>query len=392
MNLKLFLEQTGQSWTLKQGKSYTIGSGQDCDIILSQFSGVINQHLRLSFDPVGDQSWVIENLSSSIATFINGQTQKRAIVQREVVIQLAPGVILTAKPEALAIAAPNVYAPASQGSAYSTETVRNPGFREVVKPYTPHSQPSLINSDELPTLSWSQYVQSQIAQHESGFMQLAVAFALLTGWRNTPWLKSSKDQGGLGAFDGYIIPNFKGSLDAVVQSVEKQIGELRQYDDTDCFVANLTDAHIADSASQSFVGVELFPIQRGKNVHRGDYRRFCVASYHRIRTYLLIEKYGSDLFVSWITRFEPTPASEVMKLWAVAAVLLTLLMFATKNFGLIVTPGVIWVAVYRVVPSIMGNLGILPKKANAVLVLTIVLLLTFLVLSTLIGTSVMAGI
>jgi Inner membrane component of T3SS, cytoplasmic domain len=381
MNLKLFLEQTGQSWTLKQGKAYTIGSGQDCDIILSQFSGIINQHLRLSFDPVDDQSWVIENLSSSIATFINGQTQKRAIVQREVVIQLAPGVILTAKPEALAIAAPNVYAPASQGSAYSTETVRNPGFREVVKPYTPHSQPSLINSDELPTLSWSQYVQSQIAHHEHGIMRLATSCALLTGWRNTPWLKSSQDQGGLCAFEGYIIPDFKGSVEAVVQSIEKEIGELRQYDDTDCFAANLTDAHIADSASQSFLGVELFPIQRGRNVYRSDYRRFCVASYHRIRTYLLIEKYGSDLFVSWVTRFEPIPTPAVMQLWFVVALLLSVLTLSSGKLGLITAPFAIWSSVYLAVPYIMGSLNILPKRANANLVLTLVLIAALMMLS-----------
>jgi hypothetical protein len=391
MNLRLFLEQTGQSWTLKPGKTYLVGSGMDCDIALSQFPDVADRHLKLNFDQV-NRKWFVEDLGNSVGTLIDGVVETTVLIERDIQIQLANGVMLVARPESAPVAAvvppaaytppaPQNYAPPPRTSNYSTDTVRNDGFREVVRSQNGFTQSNQPVSGALETLSWAQYVRSQVEQHESLFMRLATRFSLITGWRNTPWLFNNS------SVEGYVIPDFKGSIETVVRAIESQVGKLRQYEDTDCIAANLTDAHIANSAIESFAGVELFAIRRGKNATRGDYRRFCVTSYHHVRNYLIIEKYGPDLFVSWITRFEPTPTPAVMQLWLVLASFMTLLMLASSNIGLIITPLTIWAEIYLLVPAIMDSTGTLPKKANTRLIAGVILFVTGFILMALIGTS-----
>lgn len=391
MNLRLFLGQTEQSWTLKPGKTYLVGSGVDCDIALSE-PGVADRHLKLNFDQV-NRKWFVEDLGNTVGTLIDGVAETTVLIERDTQIQLASGVMLVARPEStpapVAVAppaahtppAPQNYAPPPRTSNYSTDTVRNDGFREVVRPQNGFTQSNQSVSGALETVSWAQYVKAQVDQHEGLFMRIATRFELLTGLRNTPWIFSTPQS----KIEGYIIPNFKGSVGSVVRALETQVGELRQYQDTDCIAANLTDAHVADSDNQGFSGVELFAIRRGKNATHGDYRRFCVTSYHRVRTYLIIETYGPDLFVSWITRFEPMSTPVLVRLWLIVASFLTLLTLASGNAGLIISPILIWAEIYLLVPAIMEGMGILPKKANARFIIGLVLVPTIFVLMAMIG-------
>jgi len=70
MQLKLFLEQTGQSWTLKPSRSYVIGSGASCDVSMSEMAGLAEQQFRLIHDASIDH-WLIENLAPG-GTVVNG--------------------------------------------------------------------------------------------------------------------------------------------------------------------------------------------------------------------------------------------------------------------------------------------------------------------------------
>jgi hypothetical protein len=104
-----------------------------------------------------------------------------------------------------------------------------------------------------------------------------------------------------------------------------------------------------------------------------------------VRTYILIEKYGVDVFVTWITRFEPTPTPDVMRLWLILAIFMTLISMVSGNLPLIVSPLLIWSEVYLGVPAIMEGMGMLPKKANAHFVISILLVPSIFLLMSLIG-------
>lgn len=88
-----------------------------------------------------------------------------------------------------------------------------------------------------------------------------------------------------------------------------------------------------NTSTQNFWQPEFFAIRRDKrpNQRWPDYRRFCVTAYHRIRNYVLVEQYGSDLFVSWLTRCEPNPTALNLILWFLGALLLTALSLSSNN-------------------------------------------------------------
>lgn len=377
MNLKLLLEETGRTWTLKPNRPYVIGSSSDCDIALPHANAMAGRHCQVGFD-VSAQCWYVEDLGTTQGTYINQQAIHKAQISGQTRIVIGGSVAVSAIPEGIpiAVAAPPQYASPQPANGYAAHSLHDTTARGSMS-YV-DKQYSRQNNDiqsSLRVLKWREYVAEHVALYESPWQRLVVWFYLTTGWRNTPWVKKH-GQTGFDAFDGYVIPSFNGSVDSVITEIEKNLGKLTQYEDTDCFVANLTDAHIADSSIQSFAGVELFPIVRGRNVQKGDYRRFCVSSYHHVKNYLLVEKYGTDLFVGWITRFEPRPTSVIIGLWLALAILLSLFALPTGNVFIIAAPLVIWSVIHVLVPMIMEGMGILPKKANTFLLLAIILPIT----------------
>jgi hypothetical protein len=325
MQLKVFSEQTNQSWTLKPQRDYVIGSGSECDLPLPYPNIVDSRHLRLYFDKY-TQTWQAQDLVSSKGTFIDSQRITDYQITSKTRIAVGGSIFITVTPEG-SIAA---------NAAAHRNTNRNQSYSRKV-------------------LSWREYVEKQVAKKPEGIGHLATWFHMTTGFRNTPWIRgfgSNDKSNNFNSFDGYILPDFQESEKVVTDAIEERLSKMQQYQDTDCFVASLTDAHIADSATQSFLGVELFPIRRSK-LNEADYRRFCVVSYHRVRTYLLVENYGSDLFVSWVTRFEPDPTSVIMLLWLILAIVLTLLALPSNNFFMIITPLTIWGEIYSLTPLIM---------------------------------------
>jgi FHA domain len=408
MKLELSLENSNHSWPLTPDKSYIIGSDTSCNFTLPSSGNVRGQHLKFSFDQANN-CWLVEDLSGRRGTIVNNMLVAIALIKGITRIVISDEVVIIAKPEfatAPPVAAPVVPAPVIAPTLVASAPM--PAMPNVYVPNpnlynsgyagtptnTPSSTPPVVSrsdvssgisrasAEELRVLTWAQYVQKQSLEHgkKSLAMQWIIDFALKTGFRNTPWMKG---------IDGYIIPDFKGSAESVSAAIEKEVGLLRQYEETDCYISSLTDAHIADSGTQSFLGIELFPIIRSRHHNKGDYRKFCVTAYHRIRTYLLVEKYGNDLFVSWITRFEPTPSPvgmEVLFVLACIASVLFLLLFNSAGFkGLIFAslPVVLWWNFFRLTPQIMSSLNILPKKANAKLLVGIlipVILLSFLLI------------
>lgn len=378
MQLKLFLEQTGQTWTLKPSRAYIIGSGEGCDISLAQTIGVAPQHFKLSFDPVANQ-WSVEDLGSS-GTVINGQPIIQAAITAQTRISIAGNLVLVATPEFAAVAAgipasPPLYTPPANGSTYNYIAQELPAQARV---YT--VRPSNSRQGRLAVLTWKEFVDQQLSKLPSNQAGLATRFGLLTGFRETPWIRRNSIEVGLSSFDGYIIPDFQGSVETVTATIQDKVGQLQRYDDTDCFIAELTDAHIDDSTYQKLWDVELFAVQRANNNPSADYRNFCVTSYHRVRTYLLIEQYGTDLFIGWITRFEPSPKVGLV-FWLSVSLLLAITNVMTNNLALVIMPLLLWAEVYLATPTIIGALGILPKKANALLVMSLMVLPTLWVLS-----------
>ncbi len=346
MRLKLKLEQTGQTWTLQPQREYIVGSGSDCDISVPYVNIVDSRHLKLSFNQFTN-TWHVCDLNTTNLTLVDNQRITDRPITAQTRIAIANQVLFVATPE---------------GAASPAQTPKSGAG---------------IRSSEQKVLTWKEYVDKQVKRQPAGsFSAFAARFYLITGLRNTPWVRTY-GQTGFNAFDGYIIPNFNGSAKTVAEGIEEKLTKMTQYEDTNCYVAELTDAHIADSATQGFLGVELFPIRRSMGGKR-DYRRFCILSYHRVRTYLLVENYGSDLFVSWVTRFEPDPTPVVPGLWLVLAICITLILLAVSKgdvaaMGISLVPVVIWSLIYVLTPVLMQRVGILPKKSNAQLVMFVYL-------------------
>ncbi|RAM53235.1 MAG: hypothetical protein C6Y22_01810 [Hapalosiphonaceae cyanobacterium JJU2] len=382
MKLSLLLEQTGQSWTITPSREYVVGSGKDCDIYLPNNNFVSTHHLKLSFNQQSN-TWHVLDLGSSHGTFVNNQPITDYPIQIQTRIAMAGGIVLVATPEVL----PGTTQPAYTSPPRIYSSPPQPTYPP------PFQQPVGGNpSYSLQMLTWKEYVEQQVKLSSNFFTRIATRFSLVTGFRNTPWVRGFEGyNNGAGnnfnAFDGYILPDFQESAETVAIAIEEKIGQMKQYEDTDCYLTRLTDAHIVDSGKQSFLGIELFPIFRGR-WPRADYRKFCVASYHRVRTYLLVENYGSDLFVSWITRFEPQPTIIPMILLFILACFLTFLLLLQSispvplvQILMIIMPLFIWCEIYLMVPAIMQSIGILPKKANAILVMVLLILVTLIVFS-----------
>ena len=132
MNLKLVLQETGQSWTLEPTRDYFVGSDRTCDINLSQYPDVASRHLRLSCDRVSN-IWYVEDLGTTVGTYIDGEAISRSLIEQVVSIKLANHILITAQPVSAATTVSLAPDPVARSSSYNTEEVRNPGFREVVR-------------------------------------------------------------------------------------------------------------------------------------------------------------------------------------------------------------------------------------------------------------------
>lgn len=95
MKLKLLIEHTGQSFTLKPEIKYIVGSASDCTINLPNIDGIAERHIALSFI---DNTWQVEDLNSANGTFVNGQTISIYIINAPVQIALAGNFLITAAP------------------------------------------------------------------------------------------------------------------------------------------------------------------------------------------------------------------------------------------------------------------------------------------------------
>ncbi|MEB3231767.1 MAG: FHA domain-containing protein [Leptolyngbyaceae bacterium] len=388
MELKLAISGKNQSWTLKPGRQYTVGTAPTCDLPLDMTSGAAPQHVLFRYDEA-EQRWYVRDISQGVGISIDGQPASESPIERYLSINLAPGLVLTTSPHVSTptlIPVPPTPAPPAFPTTYSgrynTATPTQPRPTGVYPPpRTGVSEPGLMR--------WKDYVQYQLDRTNHGIERLALWFHMVTGFRNTPWVKSFHDPdsasspkaNNFNSFEGYIIPNFKGGLDKVVAAVEKEIGTATNYQDTECAVVSLTDAHLVDTANQSFLGVELFPIHRSNQPFpRGDYRRFFVTAYHRVRTYLLIEQYGEDLFVSWITRYEPNPSFTSMILFLILAFFIALPGMITGDMTLFLLPLVIWAEYFLVTPKLMEAFDVLPKAANARLIQLVIIPITFILM------------
>jgi FHA domain len=403
MKLELLLENSNNPWPLTPDKYYVIGSDTSCAFTLPSSESVRGQHLKFSFDQTNN-CWLVEDLSGRRGTIVNNMLVATALIKGITRIVISDEVVIIAKPEfatAPPVAAPVIPPPVSAPTLVAQQPIQplqnygTPDFNIYNSGYsTPPSKSgnfpspavarneissgvSRASAKELLVLTWPQYVQKQIKEHgkNSVGMSWAINFALKTGFRNTPWMKE---------IDGYIIPNFRGSAESVALGIEQELGFLRQYEETDCYISAMTDAHIADSGSQSFLGVELFPIIRSRKHNKGDYRKFCVTAHHRVKTYLLVEKYGDDLFVSWVTRFEPIPTSLGMTLLMLLAIISFLVLIIPLSAGgikgLMIAsfPFLLWWEIFHFTPMVMSSMKILPKKANAKLVIGVMLSISML--------------
>ncbi len=79
MQLRIFLETTGQSWTLKPGREYLMGTSPDCDITVTSIDDSI-AYIKFKFDSVSS-FWHIENLQNDYTTLLNNQRLLRSIIQ-----------------------------------------------------------------------------------------------------------------------------------------------------------------------------------------------------------------------------------------------------------------------------------------------------------------------
>ena len=397
MKLKLLVEHTGQSYTLKPEIKYTFGSASDCTIGLPNIDGIAERHVAFSFV---DNAWQVEDLNSTNGTFVNGQAIATYRIDAPVRIALAGNFLISAAPLVPEIAPiapppiqqiqPPVYQPPiSPPPVYGNNTppVYTPQSVSSASPYndsySPVSPPP--NQQSIPTprnqfnkkapqvMTWWDFIDRQVEKGQSWLDQVAIRYFMTTGIRYTPYMKLTG-----GDLDGYIIPDFKGQAEEIAAGVAANLDQLRQYPDTDCSVVWLTDAHLTDNSPSPVLA---FPIKRA---NRKDFRRFCVVSHHRIRTYVIIENYGSDLFVGRITRFEDQLNGFPLLLAGCAALLFTVLAFMGAGFvpfdirasitiwSAIISLG-LWFATFLGIPRLMRQLNSLPVPSNVTAVILIML-------------------
>ena len=359
-----------------------MGSDRTCDINLSQYPDVASRHLRLSCDRVSN-IWYVEDLGTTVGTYIDGKAISRSLIEQTTAIKLANSVLINAQPLVLTPIAPppQAYVP-PQPQVYQPAPVTNQGYAGPNVPQQAFSSASTGFSgspdDRLRVLSWGEYVHIQVSKQANILNQMTMRFFMVTGFRDASWVLD---------LDGYIIPNFEGSAESIALGLEKELGTLRKYENTDCYVVRLTDTHVEDSFNSPVLGAQWAAIKRGG---KADYRRFCVVSYNNIRTYLNIENYGTDLFVSRITRYEPeTDSSGIIGLLVFAMLLFVIIalgvsearrsMYSSNSgdwmgtFFLAIMPLLVWAVMFLLVPAFMQAANILPRKSNSI----IIYLLTF---------------
>jgi hypothetical protein len=404
MKLKLLIEHTGQSFTLKPETKYIVGSALDCTINLPNIDGIAERHIALS---LVDNAWLLEDLNSTNGTFVNGQAINSYKINAPVRIALAGNFLIAAAPLVPEIAPianvptqpiqpptyqPPISPPPVYGNnpppVYTSQSVSNPSPYN--DPYSsvssPPIQPSIpsprnqFNKKSPQVMTWWDFIDRQVEKGQSWLDQVAIRYFMTTGLRSTPWISLS---GGCG-LDGYIIPDFKERADEVAAGIAANLDQLRQYPDTDCCIVWLTDAHIANIQPSPVLGV---PIKRAG---RKDFRRFCVVSHHRIRTYVIIDNYGSDLFVGRFTRFEAQLNGFPLLLWGIIFAILTLFLSFGSSFFLpfagdlrasvfiwllIIFSG-FWFGTFIGIPLFMRQLNVLPVATNltgiVILILTLV--------------------
>jgi hypothetical protein len=367
--LQLFVENQQKNYPLKPGREYVLGSGSDCTPSLP-YNNVDEQHLKFSFNP-NNNTWYLTDLNSSYGTFIDNRQIGNSPypIERETRISLGNNVAITVTPEEIGSNTPAPPPP--------IELIPIPVLTDYASPNS-HvsgihtSRPtgsSALERVKIDHLTWSQYVTKQVSKQRNLLAKIATNFYLNTGLRHAPWIRlNGVSDFGFG-FDGYVIPNFleKGSAQEVSKSIVNNISQLKGYQNTDCFMAELADEHLINSAQESILqqlfSVRFFPIRRAGNGDF-DYRSFLVISYHQIRTYLIVESYGTDLFVSWITRYEPNLASGIVY-WLVTAAVLFCVLISSKSLVIATIPLCLWSIVYLLLPEVMKGLKILPKRANA---------------------------
>jgi hypothetical protein len=397
MKLKLLIEHTGQSFTLKPETKYIVGSALDCTINLPNIDGIAERHIALSFV---DNAWQVEDLNSTNGTVVNGQAINSYRIDAPVRIALAGNFLIAAAPLVPEIAPianvptqpiqpptyqPPISPPPVYGSnpppVYTSQSISPPSPYN--DPYSsvspPPIQPSIpsprnqFNKRSPQVMTWWDFIDRQVEKGQSWLDQVAIRYFMTTGIRYTPYMKLTG-----GDLDGYIIPDFKGQAEEIAAGVAANLDQLRQYPDTDCNVVWLTDAHLTDGSPSPVLA---FPIKRA---NRKDFRRFCVVSHHRIRTYVIIENYGSDLFVGRITRFEDQLNGFPLLLAGCAALLFTVLAFIGAGFvpfdirasitiwSAIISLG-LWFATFLGIPKIMRQLNSLPVPSNVTAVILIML-------------------
>ncbi|MCC3491497.1 MAG: FHA domain-containing protein [Microcoleus sp. PH2017_25_DOB_D_A] len=144
MQLKLKLEQTGQSWTLKpNGREYVIGSGSDCDIPLPNVNVVDTHHLKLSFNQ-STNTWHVCDLGSKNGTFVDSQPITDYSIKAETRIVIAGGVLLVATPvdNSVNVTQQQTSQPTvNQSKPVSAQTIPSPS---IYSPSIPISPPATV--------------------------------------------------------------------------------------------------------------------------------------------------------------------------------------------------------------------------------------------------------
>jgi hypothetical protein len=383
LQLQLLANNDEKTWTLKSTRgNYSIGTIPGCDIELTGISVDVN--LKFSYDEYG-QIWYVSDLGKRGNLQIDGQPLSDYEIQAQSKITVERGVTLNLIPEGRSASGNGRSSRGSTSTAIhetSTSQVNHRTFSQAQNNQRKASSQANASAG-LRKLTWAEYVD------ECVIVQGANRFSLITGYRFTPWVRATGSVG-FNSFDGYIIPDFQEvaggekSSEVVSYLIQSKLGEMtgsrsKDYNDTDCCIVALTDAHIVDSLTQNFLWswfwVEFFPVKRGIKNKRRDYRDFCVISYNRVKTYLLVENYGTDLFVSWMTRHEP-PSPRIVQFLLLAIFIMPPLRefsVAVNNHNnlmaigslFLAIPTLLWIIFYHAVPNIMLIFGIMPKKANA---------------------------
>ena len=98
MRLILTLEATGQVWTLDDSKDHNVGSGPDCDIVLSKYKRHVNrEHLHFSFD-AENKLWKVDVLPGEKQTRVADNIVASSIIQEKTRIILGAGLLINATP------------------------------------------------------------------------------------------------------------------------------------------------------------------------------------------------------------------------------------------------------------------------------------------------------